>query len=107
MKTMINPCLICTRIPDPENCENKKCVAWQAWFLSRWAQLHSYPRRQMDRPRERAGVVIGGIRYAHPEQVRDYLRRDPCKSCACGAQACVTPCRPRQNWAKLSREVQP
>ena len=33
------PCKGCTRVKDPENCENKRCQAWQEWFLERWAAM--------------------------------------------------------------------
>ena len=32
----ISPCANCTRVPDPELCENKRCKPWQAWFLRSW-----------------------------------------------------------------------
>ena len=101
----ISPCVGCTRVADPENCENKSCNLWRSWFLTRWALLHSYPRRQMEAPRESLGVGVGGRTYAHPVQVRDYLHKDPCRGCACGADLCRTPCRARQHWARAHGEV--
>ena len=34
-----SPCLTCTRVTHPEDCENKKCNDWRQWFLRRWAQI--------------------------------------------------------------------
>lgn len=101
----LSPCQMCTRVADPENCENKCCTLWRNWFLSRWAILHAYPRHLMEKPPEMAGSCIGGVRYAMPHQVRDYLEKDPCQGCRCGADLCRTPCRARQNWAKTRSEV--
>ncbi len=95
----VSPCVFCTRVRNPEDCENKNCPQWRAWFLAKWALLHSYPRRLMDAPRTTCGLQIGGQRYAHPVQVQDYRHRDPCQTCRCGADLCRTPCRARQNWA--------
>ena len=36
-----SPCLTCTRVKDPANCENKNCQAWKAWFLKKWNELHN------------------------------------------------------------------
>ena len=30
------PCLTCTKVKDPANCDIKKCSVWQIWFVSRW-----------------------------------------------------------------------
>lgn len=101
----ISPCLGCIRVRDPENCENKNCVLWKSWFLSRWSMIHGYLRRQMDKPVQTVGVPLGGERYATPDQVRRYLKNDPCSGCSCGSDLCITPCRARQNWAKANGEV--
>ena len=37
-----SPCLTCTRVKAPENCENKCCRVWQNWFLARWDRMHGY-----------------------------------------------------------------
>lgn len=38
---MKSPCLSCTRVKDPSNCENKMCVKWRTWFLSEWKQMRA------------------------------------------------------------------
>lgn len=101
----MSPCLVCTRVADPENCENKNCVPWRNWFLASWERLRGYPRRTMDAPWQPVGMVIGGQLYAMPHLVEDYVKNDPCKSCRCGADQCRTPCRARQNWARAQLEV--
>ena len=39
------PCKICTRVKDPEKCENKTCRDWQQWFFDRWEILREQLRR--------------------------------------------------------------
>ena len=39
MKKNKSPCLTCTRVKDPKNCQNKSCSIWQEWFLKRWAAM--------------------------------------------------------------------
>ena len=34
-----SPCLTCTRVEDPNKCENKTCKLWQNWFLGRWEAM--------------------------------------------------------------------
>lgn len=38
---MKKPCLTCTRVKDPVNCENKKCQAWYNWFITSWEEIRS------------------------------------------------------------------
>ena len=35
------PCLTCTRVKDPANCENKSCQTWREWFLKKWGELRN------------------------------------------------------------------
>lgn len=100
-----SPCLSCNRVRNPENCENKRCNYWQAWFLRRWALIHSYPRRMHERPcGDRPGVSVGGNRYMPPHQVREYLVSDPCGSCRSTRDLCGQPCRVRRTWTE-EREI--
>jgi len=98
MNKILSPCLTCTRVMDPENCTDKTCRAWQAWFLQQWEQSRMDLRRLKEVPEKKAGVTIGGHRYAAPHQVRAYLRKDPCGACLCPAELCKTPCRKRRIW---------
>ncbi len=94
-----SPCITCTRVPDPRNCENKQCKRWQKWFLDRWALIHAYPRAAMDKEDLRAaGVSVGGKTYSHPDEVREYLAADPCTGCLCPRDLCGTPCRVKRAW---------
>ena len=36
-----SPCVTCTRVKDPENCENKSCQVWREWFIRRWEEIRS------------------------------------------------------------------
>lgn len=40
-----SPCVNCTRVVNPRDCENKNCKLWKAWFLRRWAAIYSYGRQ--------------------------------------------------------------
>ena len=100
-----SPCLTCTRVPNPRNCENKQCRLWQRWFLARWNLIHTWPRAVMDREDFRpGGVAVGGSLYAHPDEVRRYLATDPCKGCLCPRDLCATPCRRKVTWLEAKEE---
>ena len=101
-----SPCLTCTRVADPESCENKNCRPWQQWFSDRWELIRAYPYDQMENTKpEAVGVSVGGRRYAHPVQVQAYIAADPCKKCSCPKILCTTPCRVRRAWVKANKEV--
>lgn len=36
-----SPCLTCTRVKDPIDCEIKSCKEWREWWLKRWEALRS------------------------------------------------------------------
>jgi len=92
-----SPCLTCTRVRDPQNCENKTCRDWQAWFIDRWESMRDAVRKDMSRAElHEVGVPLGGERYASPHRVRTYLQNDPCASCPCGH--CDIPCPVRKTW---------
>ncbi len=38
----VSPCMNCSRVKDPGNCENKCCRQWSAWFMQRWSQIHGF-----------------------------------------------------------------
>ena len=38
----VSPCVGCTRVSDPNGCENKNCKDWKGWFLRRWAGIYAY-----------------------------------------------------------------
>lgn len=44
---MESPCLTCTRVKDPKNCENKSCKDWQAWYIGRWEAMRANLRTAM------------------------------------------------------------
>lgn len=45
-KRNCSPCLSCTRVENPDGCENKNCKLWKTWFLRRWNAIYGYGRRQ-------------------------------------------------------------
>ena len=44
-KRNCSPCVNCTRVANPECCENKNCKLWKSWFLRRWGAIYGYGRR--------------------------------------------------------------
>ena len=98
------PCRGCTLVRNPAACENKACKQWQRWFIKRWDRFHTYPRQMMDKTLP-VGISIGGRRYLHPDQLREYIRKNPCEGCSCTADLCRTPCRAKTIWEKAKQEV--
>lgn len=102
----VSPCLICTRVADPDNCENKNCRVWQKWFLARWDYIRGYPHQAMEQaPMKSIGVPLGGRLYCHPNQARTYLQTDPCEACKCPRELCTGPCRIRRAWDEAKGEI--
>ena len=106
MNNRISPCMTCTRVIDPHNCENKNCQVWQRWFLARWEAMRRSVRVEMETaPREKVGVGIGGRRYAPAHVVHKYLNTDPCSACICNKDLCYEPCPSRRSWEMARRDV--
>ena len=104
--TRISPCMSCTRVADPRNCDNKDCRLWQRWFVGKWEQLRRGVRQGMENATMApVGVEIGGIHYAAPNQVENYLRNDPCDGCHCPKELCAVPCRVKRGWLEARQDV--
>lgn len=96
---MNSPCLYCTRVRVPENCENKSCKDWQAWFLDRWETMRESVRAQVrNAPISETGIPLGGSRYAPPHRIHSYLRENPCERCLYSGGLCQQPCQAKQVW---------
>ena len=39
------PCLNCTRVEDPSNCEIKTCGKWRYWWLAEWEKIRNYGKQ--------------------------------------------------------------
>ena len=103
---MESPCLQCTRVRDPKNCENKLCKDWQAWFIDRWESMRDFVRSEMEQaPTQEVGIPLGGRIYAHPHLVREYMQQDPCQRCLCPKDRCEVPCPSKEAWLKMQRKV--
>ncbi len=103
---MNSPCLRCTRVKNPRDCENKNCTVWRNWFVSRWEEMRRQPRLQMEtKKKEMEGVCIGGVTYALPHRVENYLENDPCKTCLVPRDLCMLPCRVKRAWTKAKEDV--
>lgn len=102
----ISPCVLCTRVKDPGNCENKNCKVWQKWFLARWELIRGFPRQAMEQaPLTPVGISLGGHIYCHPSQKRDYIANNPCDTCKCPQDLCTAPCRVRRVWEESKGEI--
>lgn len=102
----VSPCLSCTRVAQPRECENKNCKAWRSWFVGRWDALRIQPRLSMEKVKtEPEGVCIGGETYALPHRVKGYLESDPCEKCLCPRDLCTVPCKIKRNWKHAREDV--
>ena len=104
---MRKPCIGCSRVADPQNCEDKSCRAWRRWFVESWDSMRREPRLCRETmPKIPEGTVIGGQHYALPHRVRSYLGTDPCCGCLCPRDLCVIPCRVKRSWDMAQQLVQ-
>lgn len=100
-----SPCATCTRVRDPQNCENKTCKDWQAWFLDRWETMRENVRKDIQNaPVTEAGIPLGGHFYAHPHRVQAYLQEKPCIRCQCPRALCQEACQARKIWNDRQKE---
>ena len=103
---MNSPCLACTRVRNPENCENKLCKDWQGWFIDRWEAMRKNVRAEVDTtPVQEIGIPLGGERYTSPHRVREYLRLDPCHRCLYPKEHCHSPCPAKEAWLRIKSGV--
>lgn len=103
---MASPCVNCTRVACPRECENKNCRPWQEWFVGKWNNMRTEVRLDIERrPREQEGMCIGGRIYALPHRVDHYLHTDPCENCLCPRDLCVIPCRTKRDWLAARQDV--
>ena len=103
---MKSPCLKCTRVKNPKNCEDKTCKVWRSWFVETWnSQRMQFRLAREQMAVEMEGVNIGGTRYALPHRVRSYLHTDPCSQCLSPRDLCKVPCKVKRNWTHNREEL--
>lgn len=106
MRKESSPCLTCTRVKNPGDCENKNCRVWRAWFTASWDRARMHPRLQMEKDRSGLeGVSICGTTYILPDRVREYLQNSPCKTCPMPMELCTSPCPAYRTWQETRKEV--
>lgn len=94
-----SPCRGCIRVRDPANCENKTCKEWQAWFISRWEDMRAGVRKYAHgKGVQGKPISVGGVKYHHPERVREFLEIDPCLQCSWADGMCSGTCHEKQVW---------
>ena len=100
------PCLECTRVVNPANCENKQCKEWQNWFIARWdAMRASLYASAAPLTVERDAITVGGYKYSHPDYVRKFLKDKPCLTCNCPADLCKEPCTLLVVWEAMKEKA--
>ena len=93
------PCHSCTRVKNPRNCEEKGCKVWKDWFIETWDRQRMQFRLAREHMAvEMEGENIGGVRYALPHRVHNYLETDPCSRCLSPRDLCKVPCKVKRNW---------
>ena len=93
------PCRVCCLVKNPAACENKECKPWRMWFTNTWNRRRREVLGKMEGEGQvLRGVSIGGRRYYNPDDLRQYLRTNPCAACHMGSGNCTSPCRIKQNW---------
>lgn len=103
---MTSPCVRCTTVADPRQCENKDCRRWRQWYIENWNRLRVIPRLNIEQqPRQAEGICIGGKYYALPHRVDSYLHTDPCAKCLCPRDLCVLPCRIKRDWQAARNDI--
>ena len=102
---LTSPCMRCTRVSAPCDCEDKSCAKWRRWFIENWDTMRRQPRLQKELPGQQQGVYIGGVCYTQPHRVHTYLNTDPCDKCLCPRDLCTLPCREKRTWQMTRRTV--
>ena len=103
---MESPCVNCKRVRDPQNCENKLCKDWQAWFIDRWEAMRKHLCADAAQaPVREIGVPLGGNRYTSPHRVHKFLSQSPCRDCLYPADQCSAPCKTKLAWDDMQRQV--
>ena len=105
MTDSISPCQYCTRVKDPQNCENKNCKPWREWFFTQWEQTRKRYRKGMDTIGVKRGVPLGGERYEAPHRVTEYLNTNPCDACKLPRELCHKACKQLLEWKQIQKEV--
>lgn len=88
MKTS-TPCETCSR--SEYGCTG--CEMWREHYHRRQAQINAYARSVCQPKMD----ISAKFRYAHPDEVRRYLRHNPCEDCQC-RYFCNTPCDAYLQW---------
>lgn len=89
-----SPCAAC-----PRQCGDRYCEAYRLWVKEQWARFRG---RYMAAYRER----LSGDKfyYAHPDELRRYLREGVCGGCP-ARRVCENPCPAYWRWwdARMER----
>ena len=106
MNYELSPCTYCCKVADPQNCDNKKCPAWQKWFMNRWEETRKLFRAPMDAATlQPVGIPLGGNRYPQPHRVSEDLENGPCKNCQIPRDLCELPCPALRAWQTKKEEL--
>ena len=85
----------CGGCPREAQCYDLGCKRWREQFLAAWEEFRGYPQREYRRMAKETGRQV--FRYAHPDEIRDYLKNGPCLRCP-GEKTCRVPCPAYWRW---------
>ena len=85
----------CGGCPRDAACYDLDCKRWRQQFLAAWDSFRDYPRREYRRMAKESGREV--FRYAHPDEIRAYLKNGPCPRCP-GEKTCRVPCPAYWRW---------
>lgn len=98
-----SPCLTCTRVLDPQVCENKECRPWRQWFIGRWALIYAYGQLNLMLSDPCAEHNVEDKRNLN-STIRQ-SSEDPCDGCVCPKDMCTVPCRAKRIWQEQKEDV--
>lgn len=96
MRRLPSPCEECRRAG---RCRDMGCKQYRAWIDAQWQRLNG---RFMEA--YGAGLSSDKFYYAHPEEVRRYLRQGVCHGCP-AERVCGSPCPVYWRWWDARMEI--
>lgn len=93
-----SPCLKCEREACKKNgSQFRECREWLTWFRWWWKRFRTYSWDEVQRKGDK-------LHYAHPDEIRRVLQRNPCEGCR-AERGCEIPCRRYLAWYDARMEI--
>lgn len=90
-----SPCLNCEKTV----CAEKRCPEWLVRYLYRQKQINAYSKYGRPQKLEKRHCYV----YEHPDVIRDYLQKGPCRFCK-REKVCDIPCPAYWRWWDARQE---